>query len=97
LNLNSHNEVNNFVPEITIPSSMTSNLELEKNNYESKIKPSTRSINLNLPKNNLPSRPTAELMNKDFEIRNYQGLISKASIENELLNAGYVPINKNNN
>lgn len=42
----------------------------------------------------LPSKPETEIMNQEFEIRDYQGIVSKASIENELINAGYAPLSK---
>lgn len=46
------------------------------------------------PSTGLPVRPTAEIMQQEFEVRDYQGIIQNASIENELLNAGYAPLSK---
>lgn len=60
-------------------------------NQESLLFPS---IKVATPTSSLPLKPTAELMNKEFEVRDYQGIISNASIENELLNAGYAPLSK---
>jgi len=48
----------------------------------------------NVPNSGFPLKPTAELMNQSFEIRNYQGIISNSSLENELLNGGYAPLSK---
>ena len=42
----------------------------------------------------LPIRPTAEIMNQEFEVRDYQGIIANSNIETELLNAGYAPLSK---
>jgi hypothetical protein len=42
----------------------------------------------------LPTKPTAEIMNQEFEIRDYQGIITNSSLETELLNAGYAPLSK---
>lgn len=42
----------------------------------------------------LPTKPTAEIMNQDFIIRDYQGLIANSSLERELLDAGYAPLSK---
>lgn len=63
----------------------------QQTTQESLLFPSVRSV---APSSSLPLKPTAELMNQDFEVRNYQGIISNASLENELLNAGYAPISK---
>lgn len=52
------------------------------------------SIKMTAPNSSLPVRPTAELMNQEFEVRNYQGIIANSSLENELLNAGYAPLSK---
>lgn len=56
--------------------------------------PSGRSVGME----SLPSirtvAGTAEVMGQQFEISNYQGVISRASIENELLNAGYGILSK---
>lgn len=38
--------------------------------------------------------PSVEIMSDGFEIRDYQGIIANASIENELLNSGYVPMSR---
>jgi hypothetical protein len=42
----------------------------------------------------LLSRPTVEINNSGFEIKNYQGIIANSSLENELLDAGYAPLSK---
>ena len=42
----------------------------------------------------LPVSAPSDIMNGSFEVRNYQGVITHASLENELLNAGYVPLSK---
>lgn len=42
----------------------------------------------------LPMRASSELMSQKFEVRDYQGLISNSSLEQELLNAGYGPVSK---
>lgn len=52
------------------------------------------SIKVNTSNSSLPVKPTAELMNQGFEIRDYQGIIQNSSIENELLNAGYAPLSR---
>jgi hypothetical protein len=46
------------------------------------------------PASSLPLRPSSEIMNQSFEVRNYQGIISNSSLENELLSAGYAPLSK---
>jgi hypothetical protein len=43
---------------------------------------------------NISMRPTVEITNREFEIKDYQGIIAKSSIENELLNNGYTPLSK---
>ena len=52
------------------------------------------SIKVATPSSSLPLKPTAQIMNQEFEIKDYQGIISNASLENELLNAGYAPLSK---
>lgn len=52
------------------------------------------SVKIATPNTALPMRPSGEIMQKEFEVRNYQGIISNASIENELLNVGYTPLSK---
>lgn len=52
------------------------------------------SLKVNTSTSNLPLKSSAELMNQEFEIRDYQGIIQNASIENELLNAGYAPVSR---
>lgn len=92
LNLN-----NGSIPRqtVTIPSQAVSSIPSRvvgtKVNQESQLFPS---IKVSTPNSSLPLKPTAELMNKEFEVRDYQGIISNASIENELLNAGYAPLSK---
>lgn len=39
-------------------------------------------------------KPTIEIMNREFEAKNYHGIISNSGIENELLQFGYQPKNK---
>lgn len=51
-------------------------------------------IKVATPNSSLPFRPTAQIMNQEFEVRNYQGIIANSSLENELLNAGYAPLSK---
>lgn len=51
-------------------------------------------VKITTPNTALPMRPSGEIMQKEFEVRNYQGIISNASIENELLNVGYTPLSK---
>ncbi|CAH6420686.1 Hypothetical protein HVR_LOCUS1255 [uncultured virus] len=51
-------------------------------------------IKIATPSSSLPLKPTAEIMNQEFQIKDYQGIISNASLENELLNAGYAPLSK---
>ena len=53
--------------------------------------PSIKVVN---PNSSLPLKPTAEIMNQQFEVRDYQGIIANSSLENELLNAGYAPLSK---
>jgi len=52
------------------------------------------SIKMVSPNSSLPLKPTAELMNQQFEVKDYQGIIANSSLENELLNAGYAPLSK---
>lgn len=52
------------------------------------------SIKVAAPNSSLPLKPTAELMNQEFEVKDYQGIIANSSLENELLNAGYAPLSK---
>src|SRR3972149_7805017 len=54
----------------------------------------SQAIKVTTPSSSLPLKPTVEIMNQEFEVRNYQGIISKASLENELLNAGYAPLSR---
>lgn len=51
-------------------------------------------IKVGMPASNLPLRPSSEIMNQSFEVRDYQGIINNSSLENELLNAGYAPLSK---
>jgi hypothetical protein len=46
------------------------------------------------PASSLPIRPPSDIMDQSFEVRNYQGIVSNSSLENELLNAGYAPLSK---
>lgn len=39
-------------------------------------------------------KPTAEIKNGEFEVRDYRGLVANSSIENELLNSGYGPLSR---
>lgn len=52
------------------------------------------SIKVVSPNSSLPLKPTVEIMNQQFEVKDYQGIISNSSLENELLNAGYAPLSK---
>ena len=52
------------------------------------------SIKVVKPNSSLPLKPTAEIMNQEFEVRDFQGIIANASLENELLKIGYAPISK---
>lgn len=59
-----------------------------------------------LPRVDVPRRSNGEqrstdspsssgmVMNEEFVVKDYQGLIGNASLENELLNAGYAPLSK---
>lgn len=90
LNLNNGASVSQ--PSITIPNiTQPQGIISSRVNQESLLFPS---IKVATPNSSLPFKPTAELMNKEFEVRDYQGIISNASIENELLNAGYAPLSK---
>lgn len=51
-------------------------------------------IKIATPNSGLPLKQTVEIMNQEFEVKNYQGIIAKQSIENELVNAGYTPLSK---
>ncbi len=46
----------------------------------------------------LPSTPmtrsVVQTLNEDFEIKDYQGIIAKSALENELLHSGYAPLSK---
>lgn len=42
----------------------------------------------------LPVRPSSEIMESRFEVPDYQDMISGASLENELMHAGYTPLSK---
>ncbi len=59
-------------------------------NLSSSINP----IKISTPISGLPETPIVEIMDQGFEVRDYQGIIANASIENELLNAGYAPLSK---
>jgi hypothetical protein len=52
------------------------------------------SIRMTTPGSRLPLKPTAEIMNEEFQVKDYQGIIANSSLENELLNAGYAPLSK---
>jgi hypothetical protein len=72
-------------PSVMIPSMATAQKQ------ESLLFPS---IKVNTPASVLPVKPSAEIMNQEFEVRDYQGIIANSSLENELLNAGYAPLSK---
>jgi hypothetical protein len=97
LNLSSGNGGNAGNPpsQITIPPLTTQTMTSQETNLnkqrESLLFPS---IKVSSPNSSLPFKPTAEIMNQDFEIRDYQGIIANSSLENELLNAGYAPLSK---
>lgn len=66
--------------------SLTVNPERE-NMYTSELQGVT-------PYSELPEEDNAEIMNSQFVIKDYQGVISNASLENELINSGYAPISR---
>ena len=66
-------------------------LNQNESRQSSLLFPSIKGVN---PNSSLPLKPTAEIMNKEFEVKDYQGIIANASLENELLNAGYAPLSK---
>jgi len=49
---------------------------------------------LNIVKNSSLPTNIADIMSKDFEVKNYYGIINNSSLEKELLLAGYAPISK---
>ena len=51
-------------------------------------------IRMSTPNSNLPFRQTTEIMDQEFQITDYQGILANSSLENELLNAGYAPLSK---
>lgn len=53
-----------------------------------------QSIKLNTPSIRLPVKPTAEIMNQEFEVKDFQGIIANSSLENELLGLGYITVSK---
>lgn len=82
LNLNAKTESS----QVTIPTSTTSSKSSQESLFPS--------IKVSTPSSSLPFKPTAEIMNQEFEIKDYQGMIANASLEKELLNVGYAPISK---
>lgn len=76
-------------PSVMIPSMTQSPASSQK--QESLLFPS---IKVTTPTSILPVKPSAEIMNQEFEVRDYQGIIANSSLENELLNAGYAPLSK---
>lgn len=99
----------NITPLSQIPSSPTARSALLNLNQSTNSKPSVvipsmtpttqqsvkvPSIKVASPNSSLPLKPIAEIMNQEFEIRDYQGIIANSSLENELLNVGYAPISK---
>lgn len=79
----------NLISQNSIPSVQMNNSIPNKD--QSRMFPSIKGVS---PNSSLPLKPTAELMNQQFEVRDYQGIISNASLENELLKIGYAPISK---
>lgn len=108
ITLASQNNIPVFVP--SSPNARTTLLNLNTSRTNEKLENSPKisiaqatsqtpgQATVLLPKNNissvLPLRPTVELMNQDFVVKDYQGIITNSSLENELLNAGYAPLSK---
>lgn len=76
---------------IIIPTLTQSPLDYQTTGTENIAFPSIRMAS---PGSRLPLKPTVEIMDQEFQVRDYQGIIANSSLENELLNAGYAPLSK---
>lgn len=87
--------VTQFRPQsqrITLPGSPSARNAIL--NLSMNTQTSSYPIKISTPSSGLPETPMVEIMDQGFEVRDYQGIIANASIENELLNAGYAPLSK---